>query len=42
MDPELEPFVPLFPAADLADPAAAREKLAELTRVARRHRTKWH
>ena len=32
MDPELEPFVPLFPAADLADPATARKKLAELSR----------
>jgi acetyl esterase/lipase len=34
MDPELEPFVPLFPAADLADPATAREKLAALSRAA--------
>ena len=34
MDPELEPFVPLFPAADLADPVTAREKLAELSRAA--------
>src|SRR3954464_7499631 len=34
MDPELEPFIPLFPAADLSDPVTAREKLAELTRAA--------
>jgi acetyl esterase len=34
MDPELEPFVPLFPAADLADPVTARQKLAELSRAA--------
>lgn len=30
MDPELEAFIPLFPRADLADPAAARKGLAEL------------
>ena len=36
MDPELEPFIPLFPPADLADPATARENLAELTRAASR------
>ena len=31
MDPELEAFVPLFPAADLSDPVAARQKLARLS-----------
>jgi acetyl esterase len=30
MDPELEPFIPLFPKDDLSDPAAARKNLAEL------------
>jgi len=30
IDPELEPFLPLFPPADLADPVAARKNLAEL------------
>jgi acetyl esterase len=30
MDPELEPFLLLFPPADLTDPAAARKNLAEL------------
>jgi acetyl esterase len=30
MDPELEAFIPLFPPADLTDPAAARTHLAEL------------
>ncbi|MFB7863993.1 alpha/beta hydrolase [Streptomyces sp. NPDC056069] len=30
MDPELEVFVPLFPRAELGDPAAAREGLAAL------------
>lgn len=30
MDPELEAFLPLFPKADLSDPAAARKGLAEL------------
>jgi acetyl esterase len=30
MDPELEAFIPLFPKADLTDPAAARQHLAEL------------
>jgi acetyl esterase/lipase len=30
MDPELEAFIPLFPPADLTDPAAARKHLAEL------------
>lgn len=30
MDPELEPFVHLFPRADLTDPVAARKGLAEL------------
>ena len=34
MDPELAPFLPLFPAADLADPATTREKLAGLSRGA--------
>jgi acetyl esterase/lipase len=34
MDPELEPFLPLFPPADLSDPDTAREHLAELTRAA--------
>lgn len=33
IDPELEPFLPLFPPADLSDPASARKKLAELTRA---------
>ncbi|WP_240973526.1 alpha/beta hydrolase [Nonomuraea composti] len=30
MNPELEAFIPLFPAADLSDPAAARDGLAAL------------
>ncbi|MFI8518909.1 alpha/beta hydrolase [Streptomyces sp. NPDC085481] len=30
MDPELEAFIPLFPKAELTDPAAAREGLAAL------------
>jgi acetyl esterase/lipase len=30
MDPELEAFVPLIPKADLADPATARRRFAEL------------
>ncbi|MEI5101874.1 alpha/beta hydrolase [Streptomyces sp. PmtG] len=30
MDPELEPFVPLFPRADLTDPVVQRANLAEL------------
>jgi acetyl esterase len=30
MDPELEAFIPLFPPADLTDPAAARQHLAAL------------
>jgi acetyl esterase/lipase len=30
MDPELEAFIPLFPPADLTDPASARKSLAEL------------
>ncbi|MBT2510652.1 alpha/beta hydrolase [Streptomyces sp. ISL-98] len=30
MDPELEAFIPLFPRADLIDPAADRKSLAEL------------
>ncbi|MEV0995380.1 alpha/beta hydrolase [Nonomuraea sp. NPDC050202] len=30
MDPELEAFIPLFPPADLTDPAAARKELAAL------------
>jgi acetyl esterase/lipase len=30
MDPELEAFVPLFPKADLSDPATARKKFAGL------------
>ncbi|MEV4091374.1 alpha/beta hydrolase [Streptosporangium saharense] len=30
MDSELEPFVPLFPKADLSDPVAQRENLAKL------------
>ncbi|WP_433193873.1 alpha/beta hydrolase [Nocardia sp. CA-107356] len=30
MDPELEPFLPLFPPADLTDPPTARKQLAEL------------
>ena len=30
MDPELEPFIPLFPPADLTDPVTARKDLAEL------------
>src|SRR4051794_8649256 len=34
MDPELLPFIPLFPSADLSDPAAARRSLAELGRAA--------
>ncbi|HEX4214868.1 MAG TPA: alpha/beta hydrolase [Candidatus Dormibacteraeota bacterium] len=31
MDPELEPFIPLFPPADLSDPLTARRNLAELS-----------
>ena len=34
LDPELEPFVASFPAADLSDPAAARQKLARLSGAA--------
>jgi acetyl esterase len=34
MDPELEAFIPLFPPADLTDPAAARKYLAELAAAA--------
>lgn len=34
MDPELEAFIPLFPPADLTDPVAARENLAELAATA--------
>jgi acetyl esterase len=34
MDPELEAFIPLFPPADLTDPAAARKGLAELAAAA--------
>jgi acetyl esterase/lipase len=34
MDPELEPFIPSFPPADLSDPVTARKHLAELTRAA--------
>jgi len=34
MDPELEPFLPLFPPADLSDPVTARRQLAELSRAA--------
>ncbi|GAB3689916.1 alpha/beta hydrolase [Saccharopolyspora tripterygii] len=34
MDPELEAFIPLFPQADLSDPAAARKGLAELASAA--------
>lgn len=30
MDPELEPFVPMLPPADLSDPPAARRRLREL------------
>jgi acetyl esterase/lipase len=30
MDPELEPFVSLFPPADLSDPVTSRERLAKL------------
>ena len=30
IDPELEPFIPLFPPADLTDPVTARKNLAEL------------
>ncbi|GAA2210276.1 alpha/beta hydrolase [Nonomuraea monospora] len=30
MDPELEAFIPLFPATDLSDPVAAREELTAL------------
>ncbi|QVQ52820.1 alpha/beta hydrolase [Spiractinospora alimapuensis] len=31
MDPELEAFIPLFPAADLSDPVSARKDLAALS-----------
>ena len=34
IDPELEPFLPLFPPADLTDPITARRNLAELARSA--------
>ena len=34
MDPELEPFIPLFPPADLTDPVTARKNLAELAAAA--------
>src|SRR5689334_18188974 len=34
MDRELEPFIPLFPPADLSDPVTARKHLVELTRSA--------
>lgn len=34
MDPELEPFIPLFPPADLSDPVIARKHLAELVHSA--------
>jgi acetyl esterase/lipase len=34
MDPELEPFIPSFPPADLSDPVMARRQLADLTRAA--------
>jgi acetyl esterase len=34
MDPELEPFIPLFPPADLTDPVTARKSLAELAAAA--------
>jgi acetyl esterase/lipase len=34
MDPELEPFIPAFPPADLSDPVTARKHLVELTRAA--------
>src|SRR6478735_774070 len=34
MDPELEAFIPLFPAADLTNPLAARESLARLSATA--------
>jgi acetyl esterase/lipase len=34
MDPELEPFIPLFPPADLTDPVTARKNLAELSAAA--------
>ncbi len=30
MDPELVPFIPMFPPADLSDPATARRNLSEL------------
>ena len=30
MDPELEAFIPLFPPADLTDPATARKHLTAL------------
>jgi acetyl esterase/lipase len=31
IDPELQPFISMFPSADLNDPIAARRKLAELS-----------
>src|SRR3954462_11157171 len=31
IDPELEPFIPMFPKADLNDPTTARQTLAELS-----------
>jgi acetyl esterase/lipase len=33
IDPELEPFIPAFPPADLTDPVSARKSLAELARA---------
>jgi len=34
IDPELQPFIPLFPRADLTDPVTARKNLAELAAAA--------
>src|SRR3954469_1631514 len=34
IDPELRPFIPLFPPADLSDPVIARKGLAELAAAA--------
>jgi acetyl esterase/lipase len=34
LDRELEPFLPLFPPADLSDPETARDHLVDLTRAA--------
>ncbi len=39
LDPQLEPFISMFPRAELNDPITARKKLAELTATASGTRT---